>query len=368
MTIADFKIFLYTIPLKQNLMIRGQELKCRQGLVLQLTDEQGTSSLGEIAPLPGLSLETLEEARTEVLSLKTKICNQTLPDGLEQLNGGFSSWIEEMKLFPSVRFGIETAVLNLKASAKNIPLAALLHGNYDQHVPVNGLLIGAKETIVDQARDMVEQGYRAIKLKVGASDLEEDIEKVKAVSEAIQRKALLRLDANQSWDFDQALRFGKAIGPAAVEYIEEPFDFAQGKPFADTSKISEFYHETTIPVALDESIPSLDFEMIQSIEGVEVLIIKPTLWGGLERTWQLVKNAKKSGIRVIISSSFETGLGLTALASLACGISHNVPIGLDTLKWFEKDLLIDKPEIKNGYFEIPKVSLAPDQINHDLLQ
>ena len=258
MRIANFQVYEFSLPLKQNFTVQKENLSQREGLILELTNEEGTQGFGEIAPLPGLSQETLSRARTQILSLEKFFVNQNIPTHLEHLNGRFETWMQRYHLHPSVRFGLEMAVLNLLANTKHSSFSKLVNGHHHENkVLINGLLQGPKEQIVKEAEAMIGQGYRTIKLKVGSSQIDEDIEKVRAVNQVIENKAILRVDANQAWDYEKAVTFAREVGPAAVEYIEEPF--------AALDKIPEFYTNTLIPVALDESLQTLNFTNIKSI-------------------------------------------------------------------------------------------------------
>ena len=137
-----------------------------------------------------------------------------------------------LQAFPSVRYGLEMAVLNLIANSKQCTLGQLISKSEHTHVPVCGLVSSYNTGMAKEVKAMVEQGFRAIKLKIGQGSIADDIRAVRAVGDIIENKALLRLDANQSWDINKAVAFWERIGCAAVEYIEEPF--------ADAAKFEEF--------------------------------------------------------------------------------------------------------------------------------
>jgi O-succinylbenzoate synthase len=80
------------------------------------------------------------------------------------------------------------------------------------------------------------------------------------------------------------MQFGKHVSCAAIEYIEEPF--------ADLTRISEFFQETLIPVALDESMGSLTFAEVKAMDGVDYVVLKPMMLGGMEKTWQMMRDAR----------------------------------------------------------------------------
>ena len=355
-----FDIYQYAIPLSQPLSIKGHSLKQREGLIIHIATDSNDEGIGEIAPLAGFSHESLTDVTNQVLDLKSKLLNQAIPENCEKLNGTFSQWLDRFDLKPSVQFGIEAAILNLIANSQEIPLCKLLFSEPQQQIGINGLLQGSQEEVVHHASNLINQGYKAFKLKVGGKEcIENDIAKVRALSQAIDGRALLHLDANKSWNLNEAVKFGKGITCALVDYIEEPLK--------DITCISQFFEETLIPAALDESLSEQDIDRVKSIEGVDIFVLKPTILGGIEKTWQIKEQAKLTAIETIISSTFESSIGIHTLANLAASSPRKTTAGLDTLKWFKNDLLKEKLPIQNGRMAINQRGLHKNDINFDYL-
>jgi len=302
MNIISVSLYSYSLKLNKPLNLCGSNIAVRKGLIIHLQSSTHDEGFGEIAPLPGFSHETLEEAKDQILSLRSYIVNEPFPEFIENLDGKFELWLKSFRLVPSVQFGIEMAVLNLIANSKNLSLNQLINDSTKPNIQIHALLSGTKEEVFHQAIQLMHQGFTSMKLKVGGPDINEDIAKAFAVSEAIKENCLLHCDANQNWTFDQAMTFGKTLGFTTLAYIEEPFK--------EIERIPEFFHETNIPVALDESLPQLTFNEIKSLEGVETLILKPTILGSIEKTFQIIKQAQTQSINTVISSTFESSLGI----------------------------------------------------------
>lgn len=356
--IAAFDIYQYALEPHQPLTVRGHELQKREGLILQIKSEDGHDGFGDIAPLPGLSRETLPEALEQVKRARECLLDQSIPRHVQALDGRLERWFKDFNFTPSVQFGLESAVLHLSAYAKHTSPAHFLAKHTRSPVYVTGLLQGGLTEVVGQAAELLDRGFTDFKLKAGGK-MDENIEKVRRINEIIYGKALLHLDANQSWSFEDALAFGHAVGCAAVSYIEEPF--------RDIRRIPEFYEETMIPVALDESVVRCSFEDIRSISGVETLVFKPTLLGGLDKTRRLMHQADSLAMNTVISSSFESSLGVWMLAHLAAVSKHHVVAGLDTLKWFARDILKEPLVIHRGTLLIDDRPMTSADINFDLL-
>ena len=242
-------------------------------------------------------------------------------------------------------------------SIHTIDAICITHEHHD-HIKISGLLIGSKDVVVRQTKKMLEEGYHLFKLKV-SDNIDEEIAKVRAVNEIIGGQALLHLDANQSWDLAKAIHFGNEVGLAAVEYIEEPFKY--------TSLIHDFFMQTTIPVALDESLQAMSFNDIKGIDGVDFFILKPTMLGGIEKINRIVNDANRFAITTVLSSSYESGIGMLTLANLAGMTTRDRAAGLDTLKYFKGDLLKEPLSIHRGRMDIGDRMILSKDIRFDHL-
>lgn len=352
----SIKLYRYRLPLKENLVLKGEQRRFRDGLLLKLTDEHYHTGWGEIVPLFGFSRENIDEALAQAENLKYRLDGVELPENLEELSGGFDKWLGQYNTAPSVRCGLETAALNLIADSRGIPLGRLLSEQYITSVKVNALLSGATDDVLQQARLLPEQGYETVKLKVGGKPVEEDINLTAAVRKILGDNIALRLDANRAWEIDEALEFAHEVERYGIEYIEEPL--------RHISLLDKFHDATGLNIALDESLPETTPERLEKQHGVNALILKPTLLGGFETTLRFIRKACLLGMKSVISATFESSIGITSLAHLAGTISfEDSAHGLDTLKFFEDDILTEPVEIKQGKIDL---SLLPKPTESDM--
>jgi o-succinylbenzoate synthase len=280
-----FSITPYKIPFINN--------KMRSGLLICATDELGVSAFGEIAPLPNWSKETLEEALTQLNHKKKEI--QSISWNIETC---FEN-LKELSLFPSVLFGLETALLSLLD-----PLPAFTPNK-------SALLMGSFKEILAQAKDRKKQGYKSAKLKVSSLSFQEAEE----VILLLQKSFFLRIDVNRSWAEQDSLKFFSRFSPDAFDYVEEPFQ--------DPTRLFTFTH----PLAVDESFPSpLSLKDLKKLPTLKALIYKPMMQGGLTNALSL----KKKGLNLILSSSFETSIGLRGIENMAKRLDLSSPIGTGT--------------------------------------
>ena len=337
-TVSGCRVFRYSLPLAGPLRLAGGVIRERGGALVRLESDSGASGWGDVAPLPGFSREGIEDAVSELGVWARRLRGA----GFDPRGDDLASWlgIEAAAVTsPSVRFGLETALAGLSRRMED-PGAAELAG-FDGAVPVNGLLAGSREQVLADARRLRDEGCRAVKLKVGSRPVAEDVDLTRAVRSLMGADVGIRLDANRGWSLEQAAAFGDEIGPAGIEYMEEPL--------LEPAHLPELFEATGIPVALDESLLELGPDDLEGRREVGAVILKPTLMGGIARAREWAAKARALGIRPVVSSSFESGVGLLALASFAWASTGDaVPAGLDTYRWLDADVVRPRIRFRSG--------------------
>ena len=224
------------------------------------------------------------------------------------------------KIPPSVRFGFELALCSLdSATKKQSPQEA-------SAVACCGLIGHEKNQQIHLLHSLVSSDYRAVKLKLGRQSLEEDINTVHTICGKYP-ELKVRVDANRSWSINTAQDFVRATQNLRLDYLEEPLK--------DKTKLVELARNCTIPIALDETLRERDAEKYYKVADVRVL--KPTLAGGTYTTLAHIEQAIQDNARCIISSSYESGVGMLGLIELARNLPEEIH-GLDTHKVFERDV------------------------------
>lgn len=351
--------YRYQFPLTRPLVLPRRTLDSREGLIVRFSDENGHEGLGEIAPLPGFSRENLVDALGQSTLILDEIHHRDWPaDALD-------SWEDSEiftrfdSLYHSVSFGLSSALLQLSACRRDIPLHKLIDPSANDRISINALLSGSESEILSRAALLGDQGFRAAKLKVGNRPISDEIELVSRVREILPSSVSLRLDANRRWTFEQAAEFLAAGQNLELEYIEEPVN--------NIRRLGELSDITKIPIALDESLPEYFSTGMQTRYLPGIFIVKPTLIGGWGRCLKLRDWARQRNIKIVISSSFETAIGLSSLAALASTMSGDIPCGLDTSSWFAADLIDGGLPMHHGTCALSDVQFKWSLISHGLL-
>ncbi len=365
MKITSAKLFEYRLPLKQPVQSAGRPLSYREGLLVKITSETGLTGWGEAAPLEGFSSETLAEARSQLALTLPELVQATIPLGMEQLNGGFEDWLSRFQLPASVRCAIEMAVLNLIAADRTVLLASLLSPLCPKNISVNGLIVGTGDEAIDRARLLIKQGYSTLKLKVGRTSLQDEVKTVNSLSRILTDEVSLRLDANRAWSLAQALQFARGTEGCNIEYIEEPVsDFTAMEYFNKETSLSE----AGLPLALDETTREIDPEDIANLDYIAAVVLKPTLLGGFERAAEFARAASKLGAKVVVTSTFESPIGIAALAHFAAAYgTEKAAAGLETINWFQQQLVTTPISITDGKIILAQATDAAETIDMSLL-
>jgi O-succinylbenzoate synthase len=360
--ITRFEISAFTLPLRHRLPVGRHLLADRKGLVVLLADENNDRAFGEVSPLPGLNQEDVTEAAQQLVGLRKAVLNGQIHNDRDWLSGGFDQWLGVYHLAPSVRFGFESAVLGLLAASRRKPLCHLMSENPRDVITVNGLLVGPREAAIENAHRLLDAGYRVFKLKVGRDAPAKDGAMVREIASLLPKDAVLRLDANRAWDIDQAMTFSEALFDRTIDYIEEPVrTFAYLKALLKKRRFK-------LPLALDESLVEIGPEDLSSLTPLKAIVVKPTLYG-VEKAIRFARSASAVGITPVISSAFESGIGLGFLAHMAAALNvDDIAVGLDTMDWFEEDLLSQPLGIEKGHVRIARLPDPVKTIREEMLE
>lgn len=348
MRIIKFHIYEFTLPLKKPLNFKGNSISERKGLILKLIDADNNSGYGEVSPLPGFHKETLTEAFNQLKKLDNILQKYTPLTPEEIINGTTIP----TTLYSSVAYGLDTAFINLFASIKQIPVHKLLSSDHSSRISLNSLLASIDKDYISEIHKFISLGYRTIKIKLGLTDLDNELKALNNIIKNLKSKVKLRLDVNAKWNYKDASYFLKSLDNfESLEYIEEPL--------SDWTEINRLNSEFKVPIALDENLDHYLSAYSNNVNALTGFVIKPPIKGKLSKTIQLFNLSKKHNKTCIISDTFQSALGLSFLASLSSTInSATTAMGLDTYRYFEN--------IYKVPFKIVNGSIVTDSINSSI--
>ncbi|OVA12535.1 Thiamine pyrophosphate enzyme [Macleaya cordata] len=378
---ASIKIQLFAPPTSTPLGDKPARFY-REGFILSLYLDDGIVGFGEVAPLE-IHKESLQDVEEQLRFLLHVIQGAEISYLLPLLKGSFSSWIWENlglpphSISPSVRCGLEMAILNAIASRQGCSLSNLLLSHesstprtqlYESEdktkrssrVQICALIDsnGTPEEVAHIAAKLVEEGFTTIKLKVARrANPFEDAAVIQEVRKKVGQHIKLRADANRNWTYEEACQFGSCVKFCDLQYIEEPVCLEDD--------IIKFYEETGLPVALDETVDNIQGDPLSRLEkfihqGVVAVVIKPSVVGGFENAAFIAKWAQQQNKMAVVSAAFESTLSLSAYVQFShyleqqqieiCRVKNKelcepVAHGLGTYRWLREDVTTEPLKI-----------------------
>ncbi len=349
MKIIDIQWHMYRLPFLHTFHTAHGVMDTREGMIVQVTTNEGITGIGEIAPLRTFNGGSLADACSLLPELAGHLDHTTLYEALELLAA------EKVHTkTASTLCGLEIALLDALGKATGCSVSTLLSPvdfTPRAAVPINAV-ISAKETkaAVETALNAKKNGFPCVKLKVGLGlSISEEVERIAMVRAAIGPTMHLRLDANEAWQFEEAIAILSQCVSYDIQYIEQPL---KAQDFVGMHTLRQ---EIPIPIAVDEAVHDLEsvFLVLDS-EVADILVIKPQLAGGLRIGQQMIQAASERGVSSVITSTIEAGIGLAAELHLAAASpAVTLECGLATLPLLADDLLTEELLVRNGFLAVP---------------
>lgn len=319
-------------------------MKKRDVWFLKVCDDRNPDlcGYGEVAPLHRLSMEdvylvpdVLEQVQDKISAITTPLTEKAALNIAKALSP---------VPFASVRFGLEVALLDLVNGGKK-----LIFDNafYQQSEPIriNGLIwMGDIATMKQRAQEKLDQGFKCIKMKIGALDFQQELEVLKLLRE-VSGELELRVDANGAFANHESLKRLLELAEFDLHSIEQPIIPRQPEAMQLLCK------KGAVKIALDEEligIESIDEkrELLEFLKP-QYIVLKPSLVGGFASTREWIATAETLEIGWWITSALESNIGLNAIAQFTAGFDNHEYHGLGTGQLYHNN--IDSPlKVENG--------------------
>jgi len=321
MKTATFK--QYILEFKQASGTSRGVLTTKETYFLEIS-EGDKKGIGECAIFRGLSFEDVPEYE-EMLKW---LC--------ENINENKKLLRKELLHFPSIWFGYEQAMLNLK-HGEDVYFPGEFSEGYSS-IKINGLIwMGDADFMKKQIEEKLNEGFQCLKLKIG-TDWNSEKEILKQLRSTFSKEDLeLRVDANGGFTFEEAKVVLQELADLDIHSIEQPMTKA-----GNIEQMAELCKNTPTPIALDEElIGVLNFEdkkeLLEKINP-QYIILKPSLVGGFSGTDEWISFAESKKIGWWITSALESNIGLNAIAQYTFTKNPKIPQGLGTGGLFTNNL------------------------------
>lgn len=351
MRLSSVEVIPYALPFEQPYVTARGVLERREMVMLRLRDEDGVVGLGEAVPM----------------SLRGGV-------GLVEVVRELEAWAEHREvdgLSAPARCAVETALMDLRGRRVGKKAG---EGERDEAVPCNATLVaGPPEEVAAEAERWARDGFTAFKLKLGAESAStravqgltrtrgNDVEQVRAVREAVGPSARIRVDVNAAWDMETAKRRLSELEPYGIELAEQPV--------ATLEEMAELAASTSIPLAADESVASLDeAEEAVALGACAYTGIKLSKVGGPEEAL-----AVADVLPAFITSALDGPVGVAAGAQVALSLAEHperleLAHGLATQRLFAETIAAVECELRDGMLHLPPGPGLGVEIDEEALQ
>ena len=311
-------------------------MQSKDSWFILLYDERNPTKtgIGECGLLKGLSIDDRPDYENKLQEVCSNINNMDfyLTEGLDE--------------FPSIRFGLEMALLDLNAEQERILFPSDFVKRH-KTIEINGLVwMGDFDFMKRQIEEKVQAGYSCIKLKIGAIDFEREIELLNNIRQEYSASEIeIRVDANGAFISNKALDKLKRLAEFDLHSIEQPIKQGQWDLMA------ELCLKSPLAIALDEELIGISSvsekkKLLKTIQP-QYIILKPSLLGGFKASQEWIDLADSNDIAWWVTSALESNIGLNAIAQWTYTLNNRLPQGLGTGQLYTNNF--DSPlQIKNG--------------------
>jgi L-alanine-DL-glutamate epimerase-like enolase superfamily enzyme len=312
----------FTLDLALPLSTASGTIDARSGF---LFDRDG--GLGEATPLPGWT-ESTED------------CGEALraADDAPDWDGALAA----CESAPAARHGVSLARLDASARATEHSLARELGDDPADSVAVNatvgdGDVADTRDAVVAAA----DAGFETVKVKVGARPPEEDVERLRAASEAAD--VALRADVNGAWSAKQTRELADDLADLELEYVEQPLS---------ASTLDGYQGIEGVDVALDEALVHHDLDDVLAV--ADYVVLKPMALGGVDRAREAALRAREAGVEPVFSTTIDAAVARAAAVHLAASVPDVPACGLATADRLADDLADDPTPVVDGRIRVPE--------------
>ncbi len=311
----------FQVPLKVPIKTKYGTFTHRRGCYAHLILNNSIVSTAELSPLEGFSEESLDDAITQLQSTFDKFINSF--QSLCQKPSNMSLFAKLHNLFPSVTFCLLSFCLSNTQAIAN---------------PYQGLISGDFNTSLKQACELKELGFTHVKIKLSHFTPYSVISLLRRLKHSVFSNSVkLRLDFSGAFSLKELILILKSFSPNDFDYIEDV-----SLSLDTLKKLSTHF---PFPIGCDELLRLHSYESLLQIPTVKAFIIKPTI----DMSY-LLKSEIPKNIQIILSSSYETGVGLSQILKLSNAFNLKGPHGIDTFshldpKYYASKITVNPPQV-----------------------
>ncbi len=344
MKIIEIELYLANIKLKEPFRIAIAEIKEARSLFVKIKTDEGLYGFGEANPVWRITGETQGTDLAAAQDLAKLLLGKN-PISLEQRLKEMDAYLVHNS---TIKSAFDMALYDIAAKAAGLPLYLFLGGSRREIETDMTVGLGDADYMAEKAGKFVEEGFRIIKIKLG-TQAEEDIKRVEKIRSRVGEEVLLRVDANQGWDYREGLKALQGIHPYKIQFCEQPV------PYWNLEDMKRLREASPVPITADESLfDHHDAFRLASLGCCDYFNIKLAKSGGINKALKIAAVAEAAGISCMVGCMSESRLGLTAAAHLAAARSCIKFADLDGALMLQEDPVAGGITYRGGIIELPE--------------
>ncbi|MGB9729702.1 MAG: dipeptide epimerase [Thermoprotei archaeon] len=350
-------VVYYQMPFRISLGVSDQS----EEIVVRIVDSEGFEGWGEGSP----STHILGETQGTMLAASERIASRLIGLDSSMLSGLLDEVDGAIFGNTAAKAAFDIALYDLYSKKLGLPLFKFLGGFRDRIETDFTIGIMPINDAVKKAIELINKGFKIIKIKVGL-DLNDDIERVKSIRDAVGDSVKLFVDANQAWSPKQAIKAINQLRRFDLELVEQPVKAH------DISGLAFVRRNVDVPIMADESVHS-PYDAINVIksEAADLINIKLMKSGGIRNALKITSISEAAGVKNIVGCMMEGAISIAAAVHFAASARNVIFTDLDSDISLKNTLVRsgmveykDGFRILSNYPGLGKLEIAMDELRH----
>jgi o-succinylbenzoate synthase len=359
MKITETEIYKYSIPMVPFTIATGT-MHYAQNIFIRIHTDAGITGVGECSAFPMITGETQAtcyEMSKDFAALWKNKNALKIADRMDELHA-FAAYNNTAKS------AFDMALYDIAAQNAKLPLYKFLGGSKTKPLETD-LTVGINppQQMAEQAKEFIERGVRILKIKLG-KNAKEDVQRIELISKTVGEKIKLRIDANQGWNYDDAVYVLTALKNYNVEFCEQPMRRH------DDSFLPQLKKDSPIKIMADESVfDHHDAERLIKADACDYINIKFAKSGGMLEAKKINAVCEDTNIPCMMGGMLESRVALTAFAHFATAFDNIKFYDMDTCMLGHKiDPVIGGVTYNNFFVELPDSTGIGADVDESFLQ
>jgi L-Ala-D/L-Glu epimerase / N-acetyl-D-glutamate racemase len=346
MVITKIKVFPIGVRLLKPLKIAKMIREKSSNIIVKIETDEGLVGYGEATAVHFFWGETQASMKDVAENLVSPVLIGEDPTNIIALIDRMNSVIVGN---PFAKAAVEMALWDIKGKTLNTPVYNLLGGNRRTSIPVcHAVSYGSLDEMVKKATGLIDLGYKTLKIYCGKEAPQVDLERVRAIRNAVGDNINLYIEINQRWDLKTALSVLPVLEELNIQFMEQPL------PSSSRKEMKIFRERSPIPIALDESVFSPEDVVTAKEEGisdiVNIYILKA---GGIYNAKRALDISETLKMDAYMGSFNELSISSIASAHVAATIVDlPYPCYLVGPTLYEEDIIKEPLDIRDGMLHL----------------